>query len=104
MARKILPVVVVLWASLAMIGGAVHLAKEAEAAAQDAAVKAGIGLCAVSFAFFAKKVRSPVLPKISVGMLMPWPAPVFRASAPLEHLLPPPAGPPLSLLFRVSRT
>ena len=102
-ARKVLPVVVVLWASLAMIGGAVHLANEAEAA-QDTAVKAGIGLCAVSLAFFGRKVRSAVVPPVPVARLVPALEPLVRTSVPREHLLPPPAGPPLSLLLQISRT
>lgn len=101
-ARRILPVVVVLWASLAMIGGAVHLANEASA--QDSAAKAGLGLCAVSLAFFAKKVRTRVLPPVPVGRLLPEPAPLLRDAVPRKHLLPPPAGPPLPLLLQVSRT
>lgn len=104
MARRILPVVVVLWASLAMIGGAVHLANEAEAATQDAAAKAGLGLCALSFAFLVTKAARQALPPVPVGALMPEPVPVLRASVPRAHLTPPSVGPPLLLLLRVSRT
>ncbi|QIN82441.1 hypothetical protein GBA63_07105 [Rubrobacter tropicus] len=104
MARRILPTVVVLWASLAMIGGAVHLVNESEAATQDTAAKAGLGLCAVSFAFLARKAARQALPSVPTGALMPEPAPVIRASVPYAHFAPPVAGPPLLVLLRVSRT
>ena len=89
---------------MAIVGGAVHLANEAEAATQDTAAKAGLGLCAVSFAFLVRKATRQVLPPVPVNALMPEPAPVLRASVPHAHFTPPPAGPPLLLLLRVSRT
>ena len=104
MASRVLLVVVVLWASLAMIGGAVHLAKEADAAAQDTAVKAGLGLCAVSFAFIVRKARSRVLPPVLVGTPGPTAAPLVRAFVPRELRVPPLAGPSLPILLQVSRT
>lgn len=104
MARRVLPVVVVVWASLAIIGGAVHLANEAGAAAQDSAAKAGLGLCAVSLAFFVKKARGDAPPPIPTGRPVPEPVSLLRAPAPPAHRLQPSGGPPLSLLLRVSRT
>lgn len=102
LARRVLPVVVVVWASLAMIGGAVHLANEAGAAAQDSAAKAGLGFCAVSLAFFVKKAKGGAPPRIPTGRAVPEPVSLLRAPPP--HRLPPSGGPPLSLLLRVSRT
>lgn len=86
-----------------MIGGAVHLVNQTEAA-QDSAAKAGLGLCAVSFAFFVKKTARRVMPPVPISTLVPDLAPVFRAAVPHAHLAPPPAGPPLLLLLRISRT
>ena len=100
MARRVLPVVVVVWASLAMIGDAAHLANEAG----DSAAKAGLGLCAVSLAFFVKKARGVALPQIPTGRPVPEPVSLLREPAPPAHRLPPSGGPPLSLLLRVSRT
>jgi len=102
MARRVLPVVVVVWASLAMIGGAVHLAKEA--APQDSAAKAGLGLCAVILAFFVRKARSGLVPPIPTGRPAPEPLPSPRSIAPSVLRLPPSTGPHLPLLLRVSRT
>ena len=87
-----------------MIGGAVHLVNEAEAATQDTAAKAGLGLCAVSFAFFVRKSARQALPPVPVGVLRPEPVPVVRVSVPHARFTPPPAGPPLLVLLRVSRT
>jgi hypothetical protein len=80
MARRVLPSVVVVWASLAMIGGAVHLAKEA--AAQDSATKAGLGLCAVTLAFFVKKARGGGVPPIPTGRPVSEHRPEPRSAAP----------------------
>lgn len=95
---------VVLWASLAIFGGAIHLANQAEAATQDAAAKAGLGLCAVSIAFLVRKAARQAPPPVPVGALMPEPSPLSCAFVPRAHLSPPPTGPPLLLLLRVSRT
>lgn len=48
-----------------MIGGAVHLVNQTETA-QDSAVKAGLGLRAVSFALFVKKTACRVMPPAGV--------------------------------------
>jgi hypothetical protein len=101
MARRVLPIVVVVWASLAMIG-AVHLAKEATA--KDPAAKAGLGLCAVSLAFFVKKARGGTSPQVPAGGPVPESLSSLRSATPTVLRLPPSTGPPLPLLLRVSRT
>ncbi len=54
-ALNVLPLLVVLWATLAIVGGAVHLVNESEAATQGAAMKTGLGLCAVSVALLMRR-------------------------------------------------
>jgi len=102
MASRVLPIVVVVWASLAMVGGAVHLAKEA--APQDSAAKAGLGFCAVSLAFFVKKARGVALPQVPTGRPVPELLSALRSTTPSVLRLQPSTGPPLPLLLRVSRT
>ena len=102
LAVKVLPLVVVGWATLAIVGGAVNLAKQAEAD-QGSAVKAGLGLCAVSVALLVGKRVRRLVPPAPMGLLGPAYAPPF-SSRPRVLRGPPPKGPPIFLLFRVSRT
>lgn len=50
MAREFLPYVVVFWASFALLGGALENTRSVEAGGGHAAVKSGIGLCAITVA------------------------------------------------------
>jgi hypothetical protein len=64
----LLPVVVVVWATVAVLGGAIHLAKSADPPDAGAAAKAGLGLCAVSVAVVAgRAVRRAAVPPFAAG-------------------------------------
>jgi hypothetical protein len=102
-ALKILPLLVVLWATLAIVGGAVHLVNKSEAA-QDAAVKTGLGLCAVSVALLmSTKVRRVRVPELAKKLLPRRLAPL-RASYPRFTHRAPRIRPPTLQLLQVSRT
>lgn len=103
-AFKVLPLLVVLWANLAIVGGAVHLANESEAATPDAAMKSGLGLCAVSVALLmSTKVRRVRVPELARKLLPRRPAPL-RASYPRVTHRAPRIRPPTLQLLQVSRT
>ena len=103
-ALKVLPLLVVLWATLAVVGGAFHLVNKSETAAQDAAVKAGLGLCAVSVALLMSTRRKMVLP-VLIGKFFPRSlAPLRSTVYPKARLRPPSSGPPILQLLQVSRT
>lgn len=105
-ALKVLPLLVVVWASVAVVGGALHLARSADPPDAGSAAKAGLGLCAVSVAIFAgKAVRRAAVPPILAGLR---PVPVLRRPPALtidgDFLRPPATGPPVLLLLQVCRT
>jgi hypothetical protein len=105
-AFRLLPVLVVLWATVAVLGGAVYLAKHAGPPDAGGPAKAGLGLCAVSVALLAgRAARRVVIPSLASEVL-----PAFAARPPSRLvpgvlLLGPPAtGPPIFVLLQVSRT
>lgn len=106
-ALKVLPVVVVVWATLAMVGGAFHLVNKSEAATQDAAVKAGLGLCAVSVALLmsTRGLRRTIALPVLIRKLLPRKlAPVRTRVYPKARLRPTSLDPPVLQLLQVSRT
>lgn len=105
-ALKVLPLLVVVWATLAMVGGAFHLVNKSEAAAQDAAVKAGLGLCAVSVALLmSERVRRKIPLPVLIRKLLPRKlAPVSTATYPKVHFRPASSDPPTLQFLQVSRT
>lgn len=106
MALKVLPLLVVAWATLAIVGGAAHLVKKSEAASQDAAVEAGLGLCAVSVALLmSTRVRRKIaLPVLTRELLPRKLAPVRTAVHPKAFFRPISSDPPILQLLQVSRT
>lgn len=103
-ALKILPLVMVLWATLAIVGSAVHLVNESEAATQGAAMKTGLGLCAVSVALLmSTKVRRIRVPELA-RKLLPRRLTPLRASYPKVTHRAPRIRPPTLQLLQVSRT
>ena len=104
-ALRLLPLLVVLWATVAVLGGAVYLAKHAGPPDAGDAATAGLGLCAVSVAVLAgKAVRRATIPSLAVEI-----RPAFAARPPgwpIHGALagPPATGPPIFLLLQVSRT
>lgn len=105
-AFRLLPVLVVVWATAAVLGGALYLSRQADPPDAGDAAKAGLGLCAVSVAIFAGKgVRRVAAPPFVAGL-----RPVFAAPRPPSWLAyralsgPPATGPPIFRLLRVSRT
>lgn len=104
-ALKVLPLLVVLWATVAIMGGAFHLVNETKAA-QDAAVKTGLGLCAVSVALLMstsirRKVTIPGPIKTLLRRNPPSPCTTMR---PEVRDKPPSVGPQILHLLQVSRT
>lgn len=105
-ALKVLPLLVVAWATLAIVGGAFHLVNKSEAANQDATVKLGLGLCAVGVALLMstrvhRKISLPVL----IRKLLPRKlAPVRTAVYPKARFRPTSSDPPELQLLQVSRT
>ncbi len=101
----LLPVVVVVWVTVAVLGGAIHLAKSADPPDAGAAAKAGLGLCAISVAIFAGKAARRAAPPLLARLRR---VPVIRrpqATRPhVAFLRPPATGPPILLLLQVSRT
>lgn len=106
MALKVLPLLVVAWAALAMVGGAFHLVNKSEAATQDAAVEAGLGLCAVSVALLmSTRVRRKIALPVLIRKLLPRKlAPVRTAVCPKARFRPTSSDPPILQLLQVSRT
>ncbi|MDQ3637224.1 MAG: hypothetical protein M3426_04420 [Actinomycetota bacterium] len=106
MALRLLPVLVVVWATVAVLGGAIYLANHADPPDGGNAAKAGLGLCAVSVAIFAgKAVRRVVAPPLVAGLgpvIFPPRPQGRRAHGALSG--PPATGPPILLLLQVSRT
>ncbi len=98
----VLPVLVVVWATVAMLGGAIYLANHADPPGD--AAKAGLGLCAVSVAVVAgRAVRRMTIPPLVMGLL-----PAFAARPPIILALgalsgPPATGPPVFVLLQVFR-
>jgi len=105
-ALKVLPLLVVAWATLAIVGGAAHLVKKSEAASQDAAVEAGLGLCAVSVALLmSTRVRRKISLPVLIRKLLPRKlAPIRTAVYPKARFRPTSSDPPILQLLQVSRT
>ena len=96
---------VVVWATIAVFGGAVYLAKHAGSPDAGDAATAGLGLCAVSVAVLAgKAVRRATIPSL-VAEIRPAFA-VRPPGRPVHGALtgPPATGPPIFVLLQVSRT
>lgn len=104
-ALRLLPVLVVVWATVAVLGGAIYLVNHADPPDAGDAAKAGLGLCAISVAVVAgRAVRRASIPPLVAGLL-----PAFAARPPggpvFSNLSGPPAtGPPIYKLLQVSRT
>lgn len=99
----VLPVLVVVWATVAVLGGAIYLASHADPPGD--AAKAGLGLCAVSVAVVVgRAVRRAAVPPLSAGF-HPLPDPARpQGWLPYGTLLVPPAtGPPTFVLLQVFR-
>ncbi len=105
-AFRLLPLLVVVWATVAVMGGALYLARHADPPDAGDAAKAGLGLCAVSVAIFAGKgIRRVVAPLLTDGPRRGLVVPRPPSRPTHEPLFGPLAtGPPIFRLLRVSRT
>lgn len=105
-ALRLLPLLVVVWATVAVLGGAIYLANHAGPPDAGTATKAGLGLCAVSVAIFAgKAVRRVAAPPFVIGFSPVLVAPISRRWLPYGAYIGPPAtGPPIFVLLQVFRT
>lgn len=104
-ALRLLPLLVVLWATVALLGGAVHLVRSADPPDAGGAAKAGLGLCAVSVAVIAgKAVRRTMAPLLARLRRLPSLGRSLISRAVGAYLRPPATGPPILLLLQVSRT
>jgi hypothetical protein len=101
----VLPVLVVVWATVAVLGGAIYLANHADPPDAGDAAKAGLGLCAVSVAVVAgRAVRRAAVPPFAAGF-RPVPVP-SRPQGWLPYGVvsgPPATGPPVFVLLQVFR-
>ncbi len=97
---------VIVWATVAVLGGAIYLANHASPPDGGTAAKAGLGLCAVSVAIFAGKgIRRVAVPPLVAGLRPMLVAPRPQNRPAYGALSGPPAtGPPIFRLLRVSRT
>ncbi len=100
-AFRVLPLVVAVWATLAVVGGGYHLAKEANV--QDSAAKAGLGLCALSVALLVRAGVRRVRRFWPVGKFEPLNI-SLRAARPVAYRKPPLHGAPTLQLLQVLRT
>lgn len=103
-ARELLPYVVVLWATFALLGGAMKPAEHVEASGGDAVVKAGIGLCAISVAYLLKTAGERVRPFLRriFSLIRAWSS-LVTGRRPVAYYRPPPIPPSLDRL-QVLRT
>ena len=101
MAQAILPLLVVVWATFAVLGGAVYLAKHT--GPEQATAGTGIGLCAVTVAVLFKKGVGRVRPPRATVPLPGVPVRSFRVSLnpPVDFT---PASSSLTRLLQVFRT
>ena len=104
-AFRLLPVLVVVWATVTVLGGAIYLSNHVDPPDAGDAAKAGLGLCAVSVAVIVgRAVRRVTIPPLVAGLL-----PAFAARPPgvlARGALsgPPSTGPPIFIFLQVSRT
>ncbi|CAN5883132.1 hypothetical protein BH18ACT11_BH18ACT11_11240 [soil metagenome] len=104
-ALRLLPLLVVLWATVAVLGGALYLARHAGPPDAGHTAKAGLGLCAISVAIFAgKAVRRAAIPPLTFGLRTTLTS--LASDHPIPDSLsgPTATGPPIFRLLRVSRT
>jgi hypothetical protein len=94
--------------ALTVVGGLVHLLCEDEEAGfgepSEAAASIGLGLCVLSVAFFAGKVRSVIRALLSVLAVPSEPLRTLEAARPREFYGLPPPSPPTRPLLQVWRT
>jgi hypothetical protein len=96
-AREVLPLVVVVWATLVVLGGAYKGVEGGAVVNQDTAA-AGLGLCAVSVAALLRVgARRPVPVQRPETTIVAAPG-MFRAARPVAYARPLPTAPSLELL------
>ena len=103
-ALRLLPVLVVVWAAVAVLGGAIYLANHAGPPDGETAAKGGLGLCAVSVAVIVgRAVRRVTIPPLVAGLLPAFAArpPIVLARSALSG--PPATGPPVFVLLQIFR-
>lgn len=100
-ALRLLPLLVVVWATFAVLGGALYIAKRS-GVPQDSLVEAGIGLCAATVALLAG-VRAWRPRRDHADTPSPG-ARIFRAVAPVARAFPSPPVVSLTRLLQVFRT
>lgn len=91
-AFRVLPLLVALWTTLAILGGVDHLAGKGESS-YDSAAEIGVGLCTVTVAILLstgviRKVQRPGL-----TTKLAWRPEVFRVIGPVAHEDPPSVAP-----------
>jgi Na+/H+ antiporter NhaA len=105
---RILPMVLAAMVALAVVGGLVHLLCEDEEAGfgEPAATAAsvGLGLCILSVAFLASKVRSALRTLLSVLAVPREPLRTLEVARPRRFYGLPPPSPPTLPLLQVWRT
>lgn len=102
-AIRLLPLLVLVWATLVMAGGVVHMVKQADLEA-DSAAKTGLGLCTISVAVMSGAGIRKATSQLWSRRLLPEPALQRPPRSPRFHRRPPPAPPPGLELLKISRT
>lgn len=104
-ARELLPLVVIAWATFVILGGALKAVEKSGSPDESAAVSAGLGLCAVTVAAVLGGLVKRVIPKLRSFVLKSRDgvAGFFAPRRPEAYDKPPPGPPPLQLL-QVLRT
>lgn len=99
-AREVLPLVVIAWATFVILGGALKAVEKSGAPDEGATVSSGLGLCAVTVAAvlgsgLVKRVRPA--PRTFVSKPLGNVSGLFSPRRPAAYTLPPPGPPPLQL-------
>jgi hypothetical protein len=98
-AREVLPLVVLAWATLAILGGALKTVEHGGMAHEDPVVTAGLGICAVTVALVLRTGVRRILP--APGLIttpVGRPGDILRSARPAAYREPPPSPPSLERL------
>lgn len=93
-ARELLPLVVIAWATFVILGGAVETGKHGSVADEGSMKTAGLGFCAITLAIvLSDGLRKIHTPQKLIANPAWWPRLLSRtASRPAAHAKPPPAA------------
>lgn len=91
-ARELLPLVVLAWATLAILGGAFKAVEHSGVADKDPAAMAGMGLCAITVALLFRMGVKSLRGTPRAHTKCAWRAEGFRVMRPVAYEKPSPAA------------